>query len=279
MTTIFTGFDLAADILQGVRADIATLGRAPVCVTLFDDSSAPARAYLNRQITLARGAGIDLRPMGYADAQLAQLAADARVDAIATLYPLPSGLTPMGAAQAIGGGKDIDGQHPNHAGPLLLGDGTLRPAATAQASLICARAILGDLAGAEIVLIGASRLIGRPLAMLLLDAGATVTTCHIQTRDLARHTRAADLVISAAGVPALLTADNIAKGGRILDLAIIPKDGSLVGDADLPSLMGHAALVSAVPDGVGPVTTACLFANIAAAAKSRAMNLPLLQQD
>ncbi|ARO15031.1 methylenetetrahydrofolate dehydrogenase (NADP+) / methenyltetrahydrofolate cyclohydrolase [Ketogulonicigenium robustum] len=270
MTTIFTGFALADSILADVAAAVQALGRAPVCVTLHDPANGPARAYLARQIDLARAAGITLRAESYADApldQLAELAADPGLDAVATLFPLPPGLTPALAASAIGPQKDVDGQHPLLAGPLLLGEGTPRPAATAMASLLCARAILGDLRGQNVTIIGASRLIGRPLSMLLTDAGATVTLCHIDTRDLPAHTRAADLVISAAGVAGLLGRDHIAQGGRVLDLAIIPKDGGLIGDADLADLMGHAAIVSHVPNGVGPVTAACLLNNIVAAAR------------
>lgn len=272
MTEVFTGFALAAQVQARTRGQVKALGRAPVCASLLDPGNAPAAAYLARQQAMAAEVGVEIRAIGWgADpaAQLAALAADPDIDAVVTLYPLPAGLTPERAAAIIGPAKDADGLHPLNAGAVLLGDPAARAPATAQASLLCACEILGDLRGAEIALVGASRLIGRPLAMLLADAGATVTLCHVATRDLAAHTRAADLIVTAAGVAGLIGRDHVAPGGRVLDLAIIRTARGLVGDADLAGLTGHAALVSAVPDGVGPVTTACLIGNIVAAAPGR----------
>lgn len=264
-TEIFTGFALAERILAGVRAQVARIGRAPVAVTLHDPSDAPAAAYLARQRALAAGVGVDLRPQAWGadpEAQLPALAANPGVDAVVALTPLPEGLSPARAAALIGPAKDAEGLHPLQAGALLLGD-PARPPVVAEAARLCATAILGDLTGAEVVIIGASRRIGRPLALLLSTDGATVTLTQATTRDLAAHTRRADLIISAAGVPGLLGRAHVALGGRVLDLAVIPGPEGLRGDADHAALLGHAALLSHVPDGVGPVTTACLLSAIA----------------
>lgn len=269
MTAVFTGFVLARRVQDQTRALLAGRGRAPVCVTLLDPGNAPAAAYLARQQALAAAVRVTIRAIGWgADplAQLAALAADPGIDAVMPLFPLPAGLTPRAAALAIGPDKDVDGQHPLNAGALLLGHDTARAPATAQAAFLCAQDILGDLTGAEVALVGASNLVGRPLAMLLTGAGATVTLCHVATRDLAAHTRRADLIVTAAGVPGLIGRDHVAPGGRVLDVAVIRTPAGLVGDADRAALTGHAALISAVPDGVGPVTTACLIRSIAQAA-------------
>jgi len=117
------------------------------------------------------------------------------------------------------------------------------------------------------VLVGASRIIGRPLANLLLDAEASVTLTHAATRDLAAHTRAADIVITAAGVPGLIGPDHLRDGALVLDVSINAGPEGLVGDCDLPRLAGREVTITDVPDGVGPVTTACLMSNIAAAAR------------
>lgn len=269
MTKIFTGQALAARIQGRSRARIVTLGRAPVCVTLIDPDSPPAQAYLARQQALSAEIGLTIRAeIWHAAAPLAQLqdlAADPEIDAVAMLHPLPGSLSAQTAAQAIGPAKEVDGQHPLHAGALLLGHAGARAPATAMAAYLCARELLGPLSGSEITLVGASGLIGRPVALLLSHAGATVTLCQAATRDLARHCQGADLIITAAGVPGLLGRREVAAGGRVLDLAICRQGDQLVGDAD-QSLLGHPALLSHVPDGVGPVTTACLLANITAAA-------------
>ncbi|WP_172299404.1 bifunctional 5,10-methylenetetrahydrofolate dehydrogenase/5,10-methenyltetrahydrofolate cyclohydrolase [Pseudoruegeria sp. HB172150] len=268
-TAIFTGYELAARLLARTRREVAELGRAPVGVTLHDPVDVAAGAYLRRQMAMAHKVGVSLRSEEYAidpEGQIRALAAVPGVDAVMALTPLPRALTPVEVARLIGPEKDADGQHPLHAGALLLGDGATRLPPTALAALLCAREILGDLRGAEVVLVGASRLIGRPLSMLLADAGATVTLCHAETRDLAAHTRCADLIVTAAGVPGLIGRDHVAEGGLVLDLAVVGTGAGLVGDADLSALDGHAALISHVPDGVGPVTTACLISIIAAAA-------------
>lgn len=269
MTQLFTGFALAEQIQDQTRALLAPLGRAPVCATLLDPDNAAAAAYLARQQAMATAAGIRIRALPWArdpGSQLAALAADPAVDAVLPLAPLPPGLNADTAARILGPEKDVDGQHPQHAGALLLGQANPRLPATAQAALLCARTILGSLSGAEVVVVGASARIGRPLAVLLTEAGATVTLCHAATRDLAAHTTRADLIVTAAGVPGLIGRDHVARGGRVLDVAVIRTAQGLVGDADRAALTGHAALISAVPDGIGPVTTACLIANIARAA-------------
>lgn len=278
-TRILTGFDLAERVHARNLSHVARLGRRPCCVTLYDAQNAGARAYLARQLAEAQQSGVEIRPepwdLADPQAQLARLAESPDCDAIIPLFPLPKGLSPEEAALLIGAARDVDGQHPLHAGEVLLGRSTARAPATAMASLLCAIEVMGDLGGAHIALVGASSLIGRPLVPLLTARGATVTLCHIETRDLPRHTSGADLVITAAGVPNLLGRAHIRQGGMVLDLAITRHEGRLVGDCDLKALSGHAGLVSHVPDGVGPVTTACLMANVVAAARGTAPDYPI----
>ena len=198
-------------------------------------------------------------------------AAGPDVDGVMTLYPLPAGVDPVTLAEAVGPARDVDGLHPANAG--LLGGGSaggdpmhLRPPATAWATLLCARALGGRLRGAEVVIVGASRIVGRPLAQLLLSDEATVTVCHAATRDLAAHCARADILVTAAGVPGLIGRDHIRPGAIVLDLAVVPAQGGLRGDVDRAAAEGRAAVLSHVPDGVGPVTAACLMHNIATAA-------------
>ena len=276
MTRIFTGFDLADRIQRQTSVKVQRLGRAPVCATLLDDRDPAAVAYLRRQTTMAARVGVVIRACSWdrdPARQITDLVADPAVDAVAALLPLPSGIAAERVAALIGPDKDVEGQHPLNAGRLLLGHGGRRVPPTAEAAWLCAQEILGDLTGAEITLVGASRLIGRPLAMLLADAGATVSLCQAQTRNLAIHTRRADLIVTAAGVPGLIGRTHVAPGGRVLDLGVIATENGLVGDADPHAMRDHAALVSAVPDGVGPVTSACLIANIASAAQGQIENV------
>lgn len=271
MTRVFLGHDLAREVDAGTRSLIARLGRSPRCRVLFDPAQAPMTAYLARQREAAAALGIALAAEPYAPdpgqilQQIARLRDDPFVDAAITLYPLPAGLDPALAAGRLGCGKDVDGLHPLNAGRLAGGDPSRAPATARACALVLSR-LMPALAGAEVVIVGASRIVGRPLASLLLDAEVTVTLCHAATRDLAAHTRRADAVVTAAGVPGLIGAEAIRPGAVLLDVAITRAAGRLVGDVDLPSVEGKAAVVTHVPDGIGPVTTACLFENVARAA-------------
>lgn len=274
-TYIFTGHALAEQIHQRLRQRIEALGRTPRCAVLADRSSAPMAAYARRQQDAAAKVGIELVFADYAPSaeavrgQLGRLAADQRLDAVMTLYPLPAGLDPVDTALLIGPQKDVDGLHPQNAGLLVLGAPS-RPPATARACRLAIGELAGCVRGAEIVIVGASRIVGRPLATMLLDAEATVTVCHVATRDLAEHTRRADIIVSAAGVAGLIGAGHIREGAVLLDVSVIRTADGFVGDVDLASVDGKAAVVTHVPDGIGPVTTACLLENIVAAAQERA---------
>lgn len=273
MTRIFTGHALAGRIHDRIGEAIARLGRAPRCTVLIDETNAPMTAYASRQREAAAKLGIELAFAAYEQSpervrdQLKRLGADPRLDAVMTLYPLPSGIAPVEAALLIGADRDVDGLHPQNAGLLALG-APCRAPATAHACRLAIGELAGSLRGAEIAIVGASRIVGRPLAAMLLDAEATVTVCHVATRDLAEHTRRADIVVSAAGVAGLIGAEHIRDGATLVDVSIIRTQAGLVGDIDLAAVDGKASVVTHVPDGIGPITTACLFENVVAAAQA-----------
>ncbi|MEQ8449694.1 MAG: bifunctional 5,10-methylenetetrahydrofolate dehydrogenase/5,10-methenyltetrahydrofolate cyclohydrolase [Nitratireductor sp.] len=272
-TRLFKGLDLAARMNAESRSLAAGLDTPPVCLVLADRSNAGARAYSDRQAASAAQAGIDMRIADYAgtvaeiNAQFDAIAADGDIDAALMLLPLPHGCDPVEAALRLGPEKDVDGLHPHNAGRLAAGL-PARPPATAMACLLCAEEVFSTLRGLDVTIVGASRIVGRPLATLLLDAEATVTLCHVATRDLAAHTRQADLVVSAAGVPGLIGAGHLKPGAAVLDVAVTSTPHGLRGDVDPAAVDGHAGVVSHVPDGVGPVTTACLFRNVVEAARA-----------
>ncbi len=271
MTRIFTGHALAGRIHDRIREGITRLGRAPRCAVLIDETSAPMVAYASRQREAAAKLGIEIAFASYERSpelvrdQLKRLGEDPRLDAVMALYPLPSGIEPVEAALLVGADKDVDGLHPENAGLLALGAPSRTPA-TAHACRLAIGELAGSLRGAEITIVGASRIVGRPLAMMLLDAEATVTVCHVATRDLTDHTRRADVIVSAAGVPGLIGAAHIRDGAILVDVSIIRTEAGLAGDVDLASVEGKASVVTHVPDGIGPITTACLFENVVAAA-------------
>ena len=165
--------------------------------------------------------------------------------------------------------KDADGLHPTNLGHLLAGTPSVVPCTPAGCLEILDHYGC-DLKGAEAVVIGRSRLVGKPLAQLLLARHATVTMCHTRTRDLAAHTRRADVLCVAAGRPRTVTGDMVKEGATVIDVGINRTDAGLVGDVDFEEAARRARAITPVPGGVGPMTIAMLLQNTVKAARMQA---------
>lgn len=207
-------------------------------------------------------------------AEIDRLNEDPAVSGIIVQMPLPDHLDAIAAQERISPLKDVDGLGPVSAGRLLRGDPLFVPA-TPLGCQVLLRSAGVPIAGADVVIIGRSQLVGRPLAMLLAakgpDANATVTMCHTGTRDLAAHTRRADIVVVATGVPHTLTGDMVKPGAAVLDVGINRReDGTLFGDVDFDEVAEVAGWITPVPGGVGPMTRAMLLHNTLLAARLQA---------
>lgn len=191
-----------------------------------------------------------------------RLGADPTIDGILVQMPLPAGLNPDEALEQIPPHKDVDGLDPYNAGRLAQGNPTFIPA-TPLGVLELLRREQIDVTGKHAVVVGRSRLVGRPLALLLLQNHATVTIAHSQTANLAAITKSADILIAATGKPKLITADHVHQGAVVIDVGITrdPQTGKLVGDVDRPSVEPIASALTPVPGGVGPMTIAMLLVN------------------
>jgi methylenetetrahydrofolate dehydrogenase (NADP+) / methenyltetrahydrofolate cyclohydrolase len=167
--------------------------------------------------------------------------------------------------------KDIDGLHPRNAGLLSLGyDGFLPTTAHAAVEILKRSSI--PLSGRRVTLVGRSNVVGKPAALLMLRENATVTVCHSRTADLGHHTRDAEIVIVAAGVPGLITGDMLSPGAVVVDVGINVVNDRLVGDVDFESASRVASAITPVPGGVGPVTNALLLTHLVRAAQAQASN-------
>jgi methylenetetrahydrofolate dehydrogenase (NADP+)/methenyltetrahydrofolate cyclohydrolase len=197
------------------------------------------------------------------------LSADAVVAGIIVQMPLPAGIRIRTVIDAIDPAKDIDGIHPLNAGLLRLGFEGFVPA-TAHAALEALERSGVPIEGAEVVVVGRSAVVGMPVASMLVKSGATVTVCHSKTRDLAAHTRRADIVVVAAGRPGLVTGSMLKPGVVVIDVGINVVDGHLVGDVDFASAREVAAAITPVPGGIGPLTNALLLAHLVRAAQRQA---------
>jgi methylenetetrahydrofolate dehydrogenase (NADP+) / methenyltetrahydrofolate cyclohydrolase len=275
---------------RAVRAQVAesarTLreaGTAPTVAILLATDDGGAQWYSRSIARAAEAEGIDCRLVTLAsDASqaqvadaLAQLAADDAVHGIILQTPLPPGVSAAEVAALIPPRKDLDGMTALSAGQLVLGQPAFAPA-TAEATMRLLAAHDVPLAGAEVVVIGRSAVVGKPLAQLLLAADATVTVCHSRTRELATVAARAEVLVVAIGRPRFVGAEHVRPGAIVVDVGTNAEpNGSLVGDVDAAAVDGVAGALSPVPGGVGPLTTATLLhhaveaAQLAAAAAAR----------
>ena len=270
---ILDGKPVAQKILDGVRCGVADLraarGLAPkLAVVLVGDDPA-SRVYVRNKKRTAESLGIASPDFIY-PATLAQrdvldlldgLNADATVHGILLQLPLPKGFDEDEAVARISPAKDVDGLTPTNLGHLLAGNPRVVPCTPAGCIEVLDH-YGAPLNGAEAVVIGRSRLVGKPLAQLLLARHATVTMCHTRTHDLADHTRRADVLCVAAGRAGMITGDMVKPGAWVIDVGVNRLDtGKLVGDVDFASVEQVAHGVTPVPGGIGPMTVAMLMRN------------------
>lgn len=194
-------------------------------------------------------------------ARIAELNADAAVHGILVQLPLPVHIDAHRVIEAISPLKDADGFHVNNVGQLVVGSPLFRPCTPYGVMKLLAHAGT-RLDGAEAVVIGRSNIVGKPQALMLLAEGATVTICHSRTRDLAAHTRRADVLVAAVGRAHLITADMVKPGATVIDVGMNRgPDGRLCGDVDFAGVSRIAGAITPVPGGVGPMTRAMLLVN------------------
>ena len=232
------GKELAARVREGVAREVAELGHVGLATVLVGDDPA-SHVYIAAKHKAATEAGIDARDVRLpADtseedvlALIDRLNNDAEVDGILVQLPLPSHMNETKVTYAVSPAKDVDGFHPLNAGNLYLGTPIHVPA-TPSGCMELLRAYDIDPAGKEAVVIGRSEIVGRPMAMLLMHANATVTVCHSRTADLAAHVRRADIVVAAVGRPGIVTAEMVKPGAACLDVGLTRTDDGIRGDID-----------------------------------------------
>ena len=268
------GKALAARVRSEVAADVAELGEVGLATVLVGDDAA-SQIYIRLKHEAAEEMGIravDHRlDAGVSDHDvlelLAELNADDTIDAILVQTPLPAQLDEPKLLAAVDPDKDVDGLHPINAGLLYFGRNRLVPATPLGVMRLLDEYRIPT-AGKRAVVVGRSPIVGRPVAMLLLQANATVTICHSQTEDLPRATLDADILVVAVGMAHLISADMIKQGATVIDVGMNRTEAGLVGDVD-PDVGEVAGHLTPVPGGVGPMTIAMLLQNTVRAAQLR----------
>jgi len=275
---LLDGRRAAAEILAGVARDAAGLaeqGWAPRLVSVTVGEAQAVDVYVRNQRRRAEATGIAFEERNFAaDVSRAEIVAalramnsDPRVTGVIIQRPVPEHLSIRDLQMSIHPLKDVEGMHPASIGNIVYNDLDLAPCTALASVELLKRTPLG-LKGLEVVVIGHSEIVGKPIAFMLMAEGATVTVCHHMTRNLATHSRRADAVFVAAGKPGLVTGEMIKPGAAVIDIGINQTaDGGIVGDADFDSCAEVAGWITPVPGGVGPVTVAILMRNAVTAAK------------
>lgn len=279
---IIDGKAVAATVRERVREGVAQYsseaGRVPGLATVIVGDDPASAIYVNMKHKACEAAGMYSVHHGLATETsqgellelVAALCVDERIDGILVQMPLPKQIDPDAIVAAIDPTKDVDGLTPVNAGLLAHGTPGLTPC-TPTGVMELLRHEEVELEGAEAVVVGRSKLVGVPVARLLLSANATVTVCHSRTRDLAATCRRADVLVAAAGVPRLLGADAVKPGAVVIDVGVNRLEEGLVGDVDFESAVKIASAITPVPGGVGPMTIAMLLVNTLQAARARAL--------
>lgn len=268
------GKALAERLRAEIAEEVRRFGDVGLATILVGDDPA-SDIYIRRKHEAAKEAGIHsvdkrLPPdtsQEELEALVAELNADDAIDGILIQSPIPAHLDEEGAVRHLDPAKDVDAFHPENVALLYLGKPRFAPA-TPLGIMRLLEEYEVRLEGARAVVVGRSLIVGKPMSLLLLGANATVTICHSRTRDLAAHTREADVLVVAVGAVDVVTPDMVKQGAAVVDVGMNRTDEGLRGDVD-PAVAEVAGLITPVPGGVGPMTIASLLRNTLAAARLR----------
>ena len=278
---IIDGKQIALDIRAEVKEEVKELvdkGVTPGLATVLVGDDPASAVYVRSKRKACADAGIkawdhDLSastPQNELLDLIADLNADEAVHGILIQLPLPEHIDEQAVLEAVSPENDADGFHPTNLGRLLAGQRLVAPATPAGIQELLVRSNI-ETSGAEVVVVGRSNIVGKPLAALMMQKGpganATVTVCHTGTRDLSEHTRKADILVAAIGRAHAITGPMVKPGATVIDVGINRTDDGLVGDVDFEAAKEIASAITPVPGGVGPMTIAMLLKNTVALAR------------
>lgn len=285
---IISGTEVAKEIREELKKEVATLkeknGVIPGLVTVLVGEDPASISYVTAKQKTSKDLGFysiqDTQPKDISEDQLLQLIdtynRDSKIHGILVQLPLPKHIDENKVLYAIDPIKDVDGFHPVNVGKLMIGKGDYLPCTPAGIQQLLIRSGV-ETKGAEVVVVGRSNIVGKPIANILLQkqkgANATVTICHTATRDTAFHTKRADILIVAAGKAKAITADMVKEGAVVIDVGVnrigMTESGKalLCGDVDFEGVKEKASMITPVPGGVGPMTITMLMMNTVKAAK------------
>jgi methylenetetrahydrofolate dehydrogenase (NADP+)/methenyltetrahydrofolate cyclohydrolase len=265
---IIDGKRIADALLEDAKKEVAALQVKPCLAIVMVGDNPASKVYTKKKHDACKRVGIESRNIHLpqkasqeeAIREVRKLNEDGSVDAILVQLPLPPHIDEDEVLSAVCLAKDVDGFHPENFGRLALGIGEVAPC-TPKGVLHLLKESGVRLAGKHAVVIGRSRIVGKPLAFLLLNEDCTVTVCHSKTQDIGAMTSQADIICIAIGKPKMLKGDMVKEGAVVIDVGINRQGEGLVGDVDFESVSKKASLITPVPGGVGPMTIAMLMKN------------------
>jgi methylenetetrahydrofolate dehydrogenase (NADP+)/methenyltetrahydrofolate cyclohydrolase len=280
MAQIIDGKAIAAKIRNGLKASVAEIalkGVTPGLAVVLVGEDPASKVYVSMKEKACTDVGIfsDEHKLS-ADTTgqellelIARLNADPKIHGILVQLPLPKQIDTDKVLEAISPTKDVDGFHPYNVGRLMVGKPTFQPC-TPYGVMVMLQEIGFDLTGKNVVVVGRSNIVGKPVALMCLQQHATVTVCHSRTKNLAEVVRGADVVIAAVGVPEMIKGDWIKEGAVVIDVGVNRVgDKKLVGDVEYAEAAKRASAITPVPGGVGPMTITMLLYNTVESAKNR----------
>lgn len=280
---ILDGKALAQNIEKEIQKEVESLsqkGITPGLAVMLVGSDPASQSYVNMKAKACKRTGIysitHEMPENIQQESLLQTIAmlnqNPNIDGILVQLPLPKHIDTTAVLEAIAPHKDVDGFHPFNMGRVFANLESFVPA-TPMGVLTLLKHYKIPLQGKNVVIVGASNIVGKPLGALFLNENATITLCHIYTQNLAKHTKEADILCVAVGKPNLITKDMVKEGAIVVDIGISRlQEGRIVGDVDFENVAPLCAFITPVPGGVGPMTIASLLQNTLKAAKMRGKN-------
>ncbi len=281
MAVIIDGKKIAGDILDGVRSEALRMkeraGIIPGLAVLLVGDDPASRIYIRHKENACKAAAFFSREFKLSQDTsedeiltiIRELNRDERIHGILVQLPLPGHINPTTVIEAIDPRKDVDGFHPYNLGRLLTGN-PYHMACTPKGILELLDRSSITIKGKRAVIVGRSNIVGKPVALMLLNRHATITVCHTKTKHLSDVTRQAEILIAAAGKPEIIRADMVGNGAVIIDVGVNRMDdGRLVGDVAFPEVLEKASYITPVPGGVGPMTIAMLLVNTLNAASGQ----------
>lgn len=281
--TLLDGKSLSAHIQATIQSQVMSLPRAPKLVVILVGNDAPSLAYVTMKAKACKNVGIDGSVLNLPEstqesellAHIRTLNTDDNVDGILVQLPLPKHIDTAKILESITPEKDVDGFHPLNVGRIQTNtqvDSSFAPATPLGVMRLLEHYKI-DPKGKNVAIIGASNIVGKPLAALMHNANATISLCHIYTQDLSLYTKRADIVCVGVGKQNLLRAEMIQEGAVVIDIGINRlESGKLVGDVDFDNVAKKASFITPVPGGVGPMTIASLLENTLKAYRLRTLS-------